>query len=516
MTRLQKRGWNIVSTLVIAGMAFSSAAPVFASEESEDTSPIDFWGQLIELSSTEAPTTIIVRKDPTGEFTDYTVDIDTETVFGTTAYNTTSMSDWITGDYLHVIGTLNENTEVVTADTIVNSSLNPAVYRGLNGWITSIDEEDASLNVQWMGAEHEVNVTSNTHIVVPGTNPAEIDDLEVGDRVRVRLMQDSDVEGEARIIIVLRRGAEILLKARTRGFSAEISDMDIEDEDEGTLTVTLLANPHLRSGDVNNMVGEEGDEVTVVVDENTKLVRRYNGETDLEEFAEGDHVFVVGRVNDDGTITARLVKDTDIWRKGVAKHVGEIVSIDTDDNTLTLTPAAGEGDDAYRTVTVEYTDETVFHEDGEEIEESDLDVGELVRVRGTAHVEDGTLTIEYVDDIIVVDPLEEEDGEVDLQVTDIDVTSSGVLSITVENEGDADVDSNDFSVYIWIDGELDWTYNVSTLSDQDLLEAGGVTTIQPQELDEESEVEVCVDPNDEVDESDEDNNCRTETVGSSS
>ncbi len=524
MTSIQKTGWRVASLFLVAGITFSSVAPVMASEESEDTSPIDFWGQLIELSSTDVPTTIIVRQNPTGEFTDYTVDIDADTAFGSTTHNTTSMADWIPGDYLHVVGTLNENTEVVTADTIINSSLNPALYMGLNGWITSIDEDDESIDVQWMGSEHEVNVTSNTRIVVPGTNPAEFEDLVVGDRVRVRLIKDSETENEARIVIVLRRGDDILLKARTRGFTAEIDSIDEDGENEGSLTVTLLENPHLRSGDVNNMVGEAGDVLTVTYDENTKIVRKYNGETTIDEFVEGDRLFVVGRVNDDGTISARLLKDTDIWRKGVARHVGVVTAIDTSSNILTVEPARDHGD-ADKTVIVEYSDSTEFHEDGEEVDESDVDVGDYVRVRGTAHLSGETLTIMNVDDISIVEDIsdvdedaeedvdeEEVEAMADLVVSDIDVTSSGVLEVTVENEGDLDVDSSDFGVYIWLDGELAWTYSVSTLADQGILSAGGTTTISPQTISADTVVEVCVDPGEVIDESDDDNNCRTETV----
>ncbi|NBT38030.1 MAG: hypothetical protein EBT21_07980, partial [Actinobacteria bacterium] len=262
--------------------------------ESETTSPIDFSGQLIELSSTDVPTTIVVRKNPTGEFTDYTVDIDSDTEFGTNRANTTEMTDWITGDSLHVVGTLNENTGVVTARTVVDSSLNVG-FEGLNGWITSIDTGENSMVVQWQGVEHTVNVTSDTHMVIPPTNPAALSDFQVGDRVRLRLTAGTD---NARIIVALRRGDEIFLKARTRPFSAQLEDVDDNGDGSGTLTVTLTANPHLRHGDVNNLVGDEGDVITVAYDSNTKFVRKFNGEAEVGEFVEGDQLFIVGRVND--------------------------------------------------------------------------------------------------------------------------------------------------------------------------------------------------------------------------
>lgn len=495
----------------IAALAIVTAlSPLSAVHaESEETSSIEFWGQLIELSSTEVPTTIVVRKDPTGTWTDYTVDIDADTDFGTKIADTTAMTDWITGDWLRVKGEINENTGVVTADVVVNTSIDLSHHRGLNGWITEVGDD--SLTIQWNGEEHEVNVTSSTRMVVPPINPAAISDFQVGDRVRLRLEKDSD---DARIIVALRRGNEIFLKARTRPFSAELQDVDDNGDGTGTLTVTLVANPHLRSGDVNNLVGDEGDELEVTYDENTNFVRRFNGEADVDEFVEGDLLFIVGRVNDDGTVSARLVKDNNIWQRGVARHAGEVTAVDTSDNEITVVPARSE-DDSVTSITVEYDDDTVFKKDGETVSEDDIAVGDIIHVRGTAHASGGTLTIVDVETVAIVtddDEDEDEDGDElpNLKVSDIDLDDT-TIEITLENEGDVDVD-DEVSIYIWLDDELEWTYSSSTLSDQGFLEANGESTISPQSIDEDTEVKVCVDYGEDVEESDEDDNCKTETL----
>ncbi len=525
-----KRWWLLPCLTLVAGLSFAPVAPVAAEEtDSEETSDIDFWGRLQELSSTDVPTTIVVRKDPDGEFTDYTVDIDEDTAFGTSAANTTSMSDWITGDYLHVIGELNENTDVVTAEVVVNSSISLNMHRGLNGWITEIDEDDSTMTVQWNGEEHTVNVTENTHMVVPPTNPASLSDFEVGDRVRLRLMKGSDTENEARIIVALRRGDHIYLKARTRGFAAELTDIDADGDGTGELTVSLLANAHLRDGDVNNLNGTEVHEVTVEYDENTKFVRRFNGETTVDEFVIGDTLFIVGRVEDeddddeDVTVTARLIKDVNIWRMGVFEHAGEVESIDTDDNVIVVTSLR---DDDENEVEISYSDETSFKEGGEDATEDDVDVGDIIHVRGTAHWDDGELSITNVEMIgIKPGPVEEDEDEdegdeededdedlPDLTVDDIELEDNNTLVITLENEGEADADEDDVSIYIYIDGELEWTYSATTLSDQDFLEADGSSELSPQTLEEDATVEVCIDPNDDVEEEDEDNNCLEEDL----
>jgi len=397
MTNALKRfsvGTLLAVTAVVGVMP---AAPVHA-EEAETTESVDMWCQLQELSSTSLPTTIVCRENPAGEFTDYTVDIPVGTDFGTFPGNTTSMDDWITGDTLHIIGSQNLNTGVVTSELIVNSSMNPLNYRGLNGWITAIDESASTVTVQWEGVEHVVNVTDNTHMVVPPINPAALSDFEINDRVRIRIIKDSDVENEARIIVALRRGPHIYLKARTRGFAAELTDIDDNGDGTGSLTVTLLKNEHLRTGDVNNLIGVEGDEITVTYDTNTRIVRRFNGETTVDEFVEGDLLFVVGRYNDDGTVSARLVKDNNIWRLGVARRGGEVTDIDTSSNTITVDPVEGDETTAeVSEIVVSYSDDTEFHKDGEVVTEDDIAEGDVIHVRGTMHLsEGGTLTIDSV------------------------------------------------------------------------------------------------------------------------
>mgnify|MGYP001605375546 FL=1 len=431
---------------------------------SESTTSIQFIGQLIELSSTEAPTTIIVRDvNEGGEgWVDYTVDIDTETVFGTWTGNTTVMSDWITGDWLSVKGIQNENTAVVTADVVINQSLNPTKEHGVNGWITAIDLTASTMTVQYDGVETVIRVTGNTHMVIPPMNPAALSDFLVGDRIRARLVSGTD--DEARIIVALRRGDEIFLKARTRAFYAELNDIQVNEDGSGIMTVTLVANPHLREGDVNNLIGTEGEERTVIFSaDETTFVRKFNGETTPDEFSAGDSLMIVGRVNDDNTISARLVKDADIWRTNASQRFGEVTAIDTSTNTITLSGRSGHGGntlettaflglrdrsgDEGQTVTVTYSDSTTFTKDGETVSETTVVVGDRIRVRGTATISSsGTLSITSVDSIWIKGDLDEtievtedvieEDEEED---SDTDTEDTSETEDTVEDEETEDV-----------------------------------------------------------------------------
>ncbi|MEA2059757.1 MAG: CARDB domain-containing protein [Thermodesulfobacteriota bacterium] len=66
----------------------------------------------------------------------------------------------------------------------------------------------------------------------------------------------------------------------------------------------------------------------------------------------------------------------------------------------------------------------------------------------------------------------------------------------------------DGGLYIWIDGNLEWTYNWSTWNCQEFRKPGGFCIIQPQVLsDGTHDIRACIDANEEVDESDETNNC---------
>lgn len=385
---------------VLASLGLSSLpvmAPLAHAEDSsttETTTHVDFVGQLIELSNTSVPTVIVVRQNPTGAFTDYTVNISTATKFGSFSWNTTKMEDWMSGDSVRIIGEKNENTGLVEAEYAINQSLNPLTMWGLNGWITALDGEANTMTVQWMNVEHVVNITDNTHLVISPNTNATLEDFQIGDRVRVRLNRDGSVENEARFVVALRRGANLFLKARTRPFTAELNSIAINEDGSGSMQVTIGENAHLLPGDVNNLFGVEGDVKTVTFSANTRNVRRYNGSTSPSEFVVGDKLLIVGRANDDGTISAWIIRDNEIWRAGVATHAGEIISIDTDANRLVVHEDVFRGED--KDVTITYNDDAKVMIDGEEADEFDLEVGDTVRVRGTAHHDDDGVDVSNV------------------------------------------------------------------------------------------------------------------------
>lgn len=66
--------------------------------------------------------------------------------------------------------------------------------------------------------------------------------------------------------------------------------------------------------------------VSVLVTSSTKLVRRYNGQSALDEFSPGDNLSVVGVMSGTTAMTATLVKDNTI-QKAFTRNVGSITAI---------------------------------------------------------------------------------------------------------------------------------------------------------------------------------------------
>lgn len=306
----------------------------------ESKKDINFVGQLIEIGSTDLPTNIIVRhnvsKKGVEEMTvDYTVSVTSSAILGQRRDQVTSLSDWIPGDQIRVIGKKNENTDTVEATILANLSIVIVSNRGANGWITSVSSSTQEIKYKWKDKEYTFNYDSNTRFVVTGKNPATADDLKVGDRIRARLLLRSGQNPLAKIVIVLRRGNDLFMKIRTFRPNATLVRLDSTIVPT-TIQVRMDKTPGLRANDVNNTIGSEGALITVNVTEDTKIVRKYFGRTTLDEFSIGDKLIIVGRVNDDGTVDAKVIKNNSIWKTSTQGHAGVVTAVDVPDNTLTM------------------------------------------------------------------------------------------------------------------------------------------------------------------------------------
>lgn len=305
-----------------------------AANQTEDTKDIQFAGMLVEIGSTDVPTTIIVRQNNT--ITDYTVNIDSDTLLGQIRNQYTQLSDWIPGDQIKVIGVENENTNEIDASIVVNLSINLATNEGINGWVTKIDKDAKEIAYQWANVEHTFKYDDSTRFVAGLKNPAAVDDLQINDRIRGRLLTTTDGETPtAKIVVVLRRGEELFMKIRTFVPKAQLVRLD-STVVPTTIQVKILPTPGLRANDVNNLIGTEGTLVTVNVTEDTNIVRKYFGKTGLDEFSAGDALHIVGRVNDDGTVDAKMIKNESIWKTSTEGRAGVVTAIDVPGSNITI------------------------------------------------------------------------------------------------------------------------------------------------------------------------------------
>ncbi len=297
----------------------------------EAESDIHFVGMLIEVGSTDVPTNLIIRKNGTDE--DYTVSITEETVMGQRRDQHTNLSDWIPGDQIRVIGKKNENTGYIDATTVVDHSISNASNKGANGWITAVDKENKTITYQWANKEHTFGYNDETRFVAGLKNPASVDDLVVNDRIRARLLNRAGGEPMAKIVIVLRRGADLFMKTRT--FRPHVTLVRLDSVVvPTTIQVRIDPTPGLRKGDVNNLVGTEGDLITLNVTEDTKLVRKYFGKTELSEFSVGDKLQLIGRANDDGTLDAKVIKNNSIWMTSTQGYAGVVNEVNQAESYL--------------------------------------------------------------------------------------------------------------------------------------------------------------------------------------
>lgn len=294
----------------------------------ENMEEINFAGMLIEVGSTDIPTTLIVRDNTNDK--DYTIEVSEETVLGQNSNQAVELSNWIPGDQIRVVGEKNNNTGTIEASILTNLSFNVKNNSGINGWISEIDQENKTITYQWSNVEHTFSYNDETKFVVGGINPASANDLKINDRIRGRL-----VENEAKIVVVLRRGEDLFMKIRTFRPNATITRLD-NTIVPTTIQVRIETTPELKKGDVNNLIGEEGTLLTINITEDTNMVRKYFGKTTLAEFAVDDSVKIVGRVNDDGTVDAKLLKNESIWKVNSMGHAGIVTEINTEENYLMM------------------------------------------------------------------------------------------------------------------------------------------------------------------------------------
>lgn len=144
------------------------------------------------------------------------------------------------------------------------------------------------------------------------------------------------------------------------------------------LGVTLANAKITAKTDTTLTVEKDGKSYSVVFDDKTQLRRRFWGKSTLSEFSIGNIVNIVGRWTDDSktTINAKVLRNISI-QKRFGVFFGEVKSL-LSSGWVMSTKSENRAD---QTVTVSSTT-TLKNRKGETIVQSDIKVGDKVRVHG--------------------------------------------------------------------------------------------------------------------------------------
>jgi hypothetical protein len=176
--------------------------------------------------------------------------------------------------------------------------------------------------------------------------------------------------------------------------AAEIVSMPNDTNLPYAVTAKVLESKFYEPGDVNNLVGAPGTEIKIQISDKTRLVRRYLGRAGISEFMEGDHIRVIGRLNEGtGNLDAGVIKNNSIQVLGVGHFLSEVVSIDSAANKLTVKPLGVKNPltgkrkllSAANEWTMTLNDDAKIVKNGEAIAFDNILAGDVVRARGVAN-----------------------------------------------------------------------------------------------------------------------------------
>jgi Cu/Ag efflux protein CusF len=363
--------------------ALSAEAVNLASNENFKI--VTIKGFLIEIGNTTAEqTTVVVRVSDKGTTTDVTIEVPTRTASFNTGFGSkANMSDWIAGDQLVVMAKKYDNSGLLVAQNIRNTSFR-AEHRGVNGWIKTIDAAKNSVTVEWGNNIYTVSLAS-AKIVAGIKNPATVSDLKVGDRVRLRVIDDRDknpATWKGEMLVVLRRGNDNFMRVTRVIFPAKVVSVPTDLTLPTAIEVEIQKSKFFQVGDVNNVIGEPGAKVYLDISTSTQLMRRFLGKALLSEFAVGDDLWVVGRRDEaTGHISVQVIKNDSIQMLGMAQRVGLVAAVDPTAKTISIRilPAVK----GQETVVINVSDSTKIFIDGKEKTLADVSIGDVVKAKGT-------------------------------------------------------------------------------------------------------------------------------------
>ncbi|MBU0897982.1 hypothetical protein KJ806_02540, partial [Patescibacteria group bacterium] len=268
----------------------------------EETKTVATTGTIIEIGDTTAEnTTIVVRTtDKNKKTEDIVLEVQTtKTSLLTNANTKTTLNDWLIGDQITFTAKKFLNSGKLEAKKIINKSFN-AGQKGINGVIKEIRADKNTIDVNLGKNIFTLNLTG-AKVIVGTTTSATIKDLLVGDRIRVRAIDDKDknpATWKAKNITVLRRDNHLLAPAINYVISVKIISLPTDLSLPTMIEAEVLPSKfYKKNNSVDNSIMTPGTKISINIDNKTILVRRFFGKALLSEMNVGDTINVVGKLN---------------------------------------------------------------------------------------------------------------------------------------------------------------------------------------------------------------------------
>lgn len=278
------------------GMEVSYDFPCeFPNEEDglfERKEQFEFTGMLLDFFSNTDFAQVFIKDNFDGQ--NYLVIADTLDIINT--------GEYLPGDQLKIQGIINKNTKTISANNIRNLSLEASDQKTNACQIVPTERSDNAIGCIKNGEKLNFSYNDDTRFVSGLINPATARDFEIDDFVRVRASEDKKIK----TILLEKRGRLKYLKNHIFETSAKFLSLD-----PGFINIQLSDFPESISDvnfDKNNLT------IKLKIKNNTKIVRKYFGKMKIEDFGNGDKLYLLARANDDGSFEAMTIKNNSVWK----------------------------------------------------------------------------------------------------------------------------------------------------------------------------------------------------------
>ncbi len=214
--------------------------------------------------------------------------------------STTSFK-YLPGDQIKIKGQINKNTEIVKLYEYNNLSA-----QNLNTYdcvLLQKKEIENNLYCQNEGTIFIFNYDKSSRFLAGFVNPASIDNIQIGDYLRVR----ADSNTKIKTLVVKERVGLKFLKNHIFKSRAKLISINKQKKylklDLGSYPNSIL--------DINN---DKNSLINLKIKNNTRIVKKYFGKLSLDNFTIGNDLYIIAKANDDGSFEAITIKNNSIWR----------------------------------------------------------------------------------------------------------------------------------------------------------------------------------------------------------